>query len=96
MEDDSTSSLAADGALEWKNQRGEFHRIGKPALIFPNGDVIWFVNDKLHRDDGPAVEYPSENKFEWYKDDEPYEPSAHEIMAWKMKKNETSLLQQKD
>ena len=27
--------------------------------------TVWFQNDKLHRNDGPAVEYASGSK-EWY------------------------------
>ena len=30
-----------------------------------NGDKSWFLNGKLHREDGPAVEYSDGNKFWW-------------------------------
>ena len=29
------------------------------------GTKFWYLNDKLHREDGPAVEYTSGDKF-WY------------------------------
>ena len=25
---------------------------------YPNGTKYWFLNDKLHRKDGPAMEWP--------------------------------------
>ena len=33
--------------------------------VFDNGDKYWFLNDKIHRIDGPAVEYANGNK-RWY------------------------------
>jgi len=30
-----------------------------------NGSKFWLLNDKLHREDGPAIEYASGDKF-WY------------------------------
>ena len=29
------------------------------------GTKLWHLNDKLHREDGPALEYPSGSKY-WY------------------------------
>ena len=72
----------------WKDKKGNYHRINGPALIFRNGDTTWCRHGALHRDDGPAVDWPAAGKEEWYKDDVIYEPSAHEIMVWKMKKKE--------
>lgn len=33
--------------------------------VFPNGSKEWYLNDKRHREDGPAVEYVNGDKF-WY------------------------------
>ncbi len=33
--------------------------------VYNNGAKCWFLNDKLHREDGPAVEYADGNKS-WY------------------------------
>ena len=33
--------------------------------VYPNGDKEWFLNGKLHREDGPAVEYADGHKS-WY------------------------------
>jgi hypothetical protein len=34
-------------------------------MEFANGDKWWYLNDKRHREDGPAVEYASGTKS-WY------------------------------
>ena len=37
--------------------------MNKPECkIYPNGDKSWFLNDKLHREDGPAVEWANGDK----------------------------------
>ena len=33
--------------------------------IHDNGDKAWYLNDKLHREDGPAVEWANGDKW-WY------------------------------
>jgi len=33
--------------------------------VWANGDKEWYLNDKLHREDGPAVEWASGTK-RWY------------------------------
>ena len=33
--------------------------------VYKNGDREWYLNDKLHREDGPAFEYANGDK-EWY------------------------------
>src|SRR5271165_5625111 len=30
-----------------------------------NGDKCWYLNNQLHREDGPAIEYSNGNKY-WY------------------------------
>jgi hypothetical protein len=41
--------------------------IHQSAIEFANGTKYWYVNDKRHREDGPAVEYANGGK-EWYID----------------------------
>ena len=65
------------------------HRDDGPAVIYTNGDQCWYKEGKLHRDDGPAVICTSGTHY-WYKYDKPYEPSAHELMIWKMNEKERS------
>ena len=38
---------------------------GAECRIYDNGDKYWFLNGKLHRSDGPAIEYANGNKY-WY------------------------------
>jgi hypothetical protein len=38
--------------------------------VYPNGSKYWFLNDKRHREDGPAIECSNGDKF-WYLNDEP-------------------------
>jgi len=33
--------------------------------VWPNGAKFWYLNDVLHREDGPAIETPNGEKF-WY------------------------------
>jgi hypothetical protein len=33
--------------------------------VHTNGDKFWYLNDKLHREDGPAIEYSDGDKA-WY------------------------------
>jgi hypothetical protein len=35
------------------------------ALEYSNGDKYWYLNDKLHREDGPAIEAANGTKY-WY------------------------------
>jgi len=36
--------------------------------VWDNGDKSWYLNGKLHREDGPAAEYADGSKF-WYLND---------------------------
>lgn len=40
-----------------------------PAIIYPNGTKFWWVNDKLHRDNGPTIIWSDGTKA-WYQDGE--------------------------
>jgi hypothetical protein len=35
------------------------------VIVSDNGDRYWWLNGKLHREDGPAVEYPDGTR-QWY------------------------------
>ena len=47
------------------------------------GTKCWYKDGELHREDGPALIY-SDGAQLWYKEGEEYEPSAHDLMTWKM------------
>lgn len=51
--------------IEWRNEKGQFHREDGPALEYVNGGKGWFINGNLHREDGPAIERDDGTKF-WY------------------------------
>ncbi len=36
--------------------------------VYYDGDKSWYLNDKLHREDGPAIEYANGHKA-WYLND---------------------------
>jgi hypothetical protein len=48
-----------------RNSRGQHHREGGPAVIYPNGSQLWCRNGHLHREGGPAVIYPNGSQY-WY------------------------------
>lgn len=43
-----------------------FHRMGGPAIIYPNGTQEWYVNGILHRESGPAIVDKVFGRHEWY------------------------------
>jgi hypothetical protein len=43
------------------------HRLDGPAVEYPNGYKVWYVNGKRHRLDGPASEWANDNGDKtWY------------------------------
>jgi hypothetical protein len=42
--------------------------IGYTVKVYAAGDKSWYLNGKLHREDGPAAEYANGSK-EWYLND---------------------------
>jgi len=48
------------------------HKEGKYIIrVWDDGDKIWLINGKYHREDGPAVEHSSGEKG-WWLDDNYY------------------------
>ena len=39
--------------------------------VYLNGDKYWYLDGKLHREDGPAIEYANGDKY-WYLDGKPH------------------------
>ncbi len=76
----------SDGTQYWYKE-WKLHREDGPAIIYTNGNQRWYKDGKLHREDGPAVIYPNGEQY-WYKDGEQYEPSAHELIVYKMNEKE--------
>ena len=48
--------------------------------VASNGDKVWWLNGKLHREDGPAVEYSNGDKEWWLNDGELTEEEFNERM----------------
>jgi hypothetical protein len=38
---------------------------GAECEIYTNGDKCWYLNGKLHRTDGPAIEWANDSKSWW-------------------------------
>ena len=62
--------------------------MNKPECkTYPNGDKCWYLNGKLHREDGPACEYTNGDK-EWYlngkchREDGPAREWVNGFKAW--------------
>ncbi len=56
------------GTTRYTNEEGQLHREDRPALIYENGDEIWYLNGKRHRKGAPALIHVKGDKF-WYQDD---------------------------
>lgn len=53
----------------WVNDIGEFSRTDGPAQIYTSGKQCWYLNNQLHRPDGPAIINPPSSRGvqeEWY------------------------------
>jgi hypothetical protein len=62
--DGSHTYGSKDGTLIWE-KNGQWHRDGDlPAVIYPDGQLEWRQNERLHRLCGPAVIY-SNGKLGW-------------------------------
>ena len=49
------------GTYYWRDKAmTKLHREDGPAKQLTDGTTFWYFNNKLHRTNGPAVEYPNE------------------------------------
>ena len=51
--------------------------------VYSNGTKYWYLNGKLHREDGPAVERANGNKY-WYLNDKEVTEEEHKRMTSKV------------
>ena len=51
--------------IEYRNEKGDLHRLDGPAREYYDGYKSWWINGKVHREDGPAVEW-SDGTKKWY------------------------------
>jgi hypothetical protein len=54
-----------DGAVIWRNEKNQLHRLDGPAYESTNGYKSWWLNGLRHRLNGPAVESPDGFKSWW-------------------------------
>lgn len=71
--------------LWYKN--GICHRDDGPAVKYMDGEFRWYDSGVMHRLDGPALENHKLRHYVWYHHGKKYEPSAHEVISWKIKNN---------
>jgi len=70
MKLDVWALLDAGGVFQYeryeiRNSKGQLHRDGGPAAIYPDGTQFWHRDGMYHRDDGPAIIYPDGTQ-KWY------------------------------
>ena len=46
--------------------------------VFPNGEKQWYLNGKLHREDGPAIEFANGCKH-WYSKGKLHREDGHAV-----------------
>ena len=63
--DESFLEISPNGDKIWKKLNGEFHNENGPAY---QGSIskAWWINNKLHREDGPSImDYPGRTREFW-------------------------------
>jgi len=50
------------------DENRKLHAIERPAIQYDTGDATYYKHGKMHRLDGPAVDWPSRNYFVYYID----------------------------
>jgi hypothetical protein len=56
---------------EYRNDKGQLHRLDGPAFIWSDGSQWWWVDGKCHRTDGPAI-VMADGDQEWWVDGKPH------------------------
>ena len=54
-----------DDRIEWRDDKGRYHRLDGPAIEWTDGAKHWYQNGERHRLDGPACEFVNGTKC-WY------------------------------
>ncbi len=64
-----TKEIDSNGVIRYYNSRHQLDNPYGPAVIFPDGKVEYYIEDKLHNLYGPAIVYANGNE-EYYIDGE--------------------------
>ena len=59
----SKMKIDPHGNKVWTNSQGLLHNEEGPAFILTNGSKFWCINDKYHRENGPAKMHNSYSGF---------------------------------
>ena len=71
---------------KYYNDNGELHRDGDlPAIERANGTKKWYIDDKLHRENGAAIEW-SDGYKKWYIDDYNYTEEVYDFIMRRRRK----------
>ena len=54
------------GDLVYLDEQYRPHNKDSPAVMYRNGDTLWYEHGKLHRENGPAIEYPTAGMYFYY------------------------------
>ena len=66
---DEPTEIRSDGTQIWKNNKGQRHCDNDlPAVIWPNGDCVWYQNDKRHRDNDLPAAIWADGRCDWWVD----------------------------
>jgi hypothetical protein len=60
---ESILEISSIGTKRYRAANGLYHREDGPAIIFDNGDLIWYQHGRCHREDGPAIEHSNGAKW---------------------------------
>lgn len=60
--------LTTDNVYWLSVHSGTIHKENGPALIYPNGDRVWYKHGMYHNEYGPAVVFASGKKEYWLED----------------------------
>lgn len=71
-----------NGIIEdYRDESGELHRIGGPAIRYDNGDALWYHHGIIHRTDGPATTYGNGDRV-WYRRGRIHRTGGPAIVWW--------------
>jgi len=74
-------NIDSNGNKQYYNDKNQLYK-----EEFPDGSIIWSINGKLHREDGPAIECPNGYKV-WYLDGINYSEQEFDKIILKYKWN---------
>lgn len=63
---ESTCRTLPSGTKEWRNSKGQLHRVNGPAIEYATGGTAWYIKGLRHRENLlPAIEYADGGRY-WH------------------------------